>query len=150
MLEAGRRQDPQTFEHSEVEMFVRSYKEGGLQGTIGPHMLIVQGATVGGSTVINNAIWLRADLDRVLPEWAAAARTCRAGALEAAYEELSDALHVEALPRGARQPRRVGVRRRLRGALGMGAGSWSTTATTASAAAGATTAAATTARPRCS
>ncbi|HEX5894888.1 MAG TPA: FAD-dependent oxidoreductase [Thermoleophilaceae bacterium] len=98
VLEAGRHQDPQTFQHSEVEMFVRSYKAGGLQTTSDHHMLIVQGATVGGSTVINNAIWLEADLDRVLPEWAARGAHVPADALRHAYEELSHALHVEALP----------------------------------------------------
>ncbi len=98
VLEAGRHQNPQTFQHSEVEMFVRSYKAGGLQTTSDHHMLIVQGATVGGSTVINNAIWLEADLDRVLPEWAARGAHVPEDALRAAYRELRDALHVEDLP----------------------------------------------------
>jgi hypothetical protein len=71
VVEAGRRQNPQTVEHSEVEMFIRSYKAGGLQATSDYHMLLVQGATVGGSTVINNAIWLEANLERVLSEWKA-------------------------------------------------------------------------------
>jgi choline dehydrogenase-like flavoprotein len=98
VVEAGRRQNPQTFEHSEVEMFVRSYKGGGLQTTSDHHMLIVQGATVGGSTVINNAIWLEAPLDRVLPEWERRGAHVPEGPLRDAYRELRGALHVEHLP----------------------------------------------------
>jgi choline dehydrogenase-like flavoprotein len=98
VVEAGRRQNPQTFEHSEVEMFIRSYKAGGLQTTSDHHMLLVQGATVGGSTVINNAIWLEANLDRVLSEWGARGADVPEAELRAAYKELRGALHVEPLP----------------------------------------------------
>src|SRR5262249_43906055 len=72
VLERGVRQDPQTFEHNEAAMVPRLYKDGGLQMTDDHNLVIAQGCSVGGSTVINNAIWLRPDLDRVLPTWEAA------------------------------------------------------------------------------
>ena len=78
----------------QLEMFVRAYKHSGLQGTKDHDSLIVQGSTVGGSTVINNAIFLRADLDRVLRDWTAAGAPVERAPLEAAYTEIEQALHV--------------------------------------------------------
>jgi choline dehydrogenase-like flavoprotein len=98
VVEAGARWDPTTFEHDELAMFVRAYKHSGLQGTKDHDSLIVQGFAVGGSTVINNAIFLRADLDRVLGDWAAAGAPVERAPLEAAYDELEHALEVDHLP----------------------------------------------------
>jgi choline dehydrogenase-like flavoprotein len=98
VLERGRREDPTTFEHSELAMFPRVYKEGGLQTSTDHDSLIVQGGTVGGSTVINNAIWMRANLDRVLPDWEARGADIPRAALEAAYTEIEGALHVTTVP----------------------------------------------------
>lgn len=98
VLERGRREDPTTFEHSELAMFPRVYKEGGLQTSTDHDSLIVQGGTVGGSTVINNAIWMRANLDRVLPDWEARGADIPRAALEAAYTEIEGALHVTPVP----------------------------------------------------
>jgi len=98
LVERGMRQDPQTFEHDELAMFPRLYKQGGLQTTVDHDVTIAQGAAVGGSTVINNAIWLRADLDRVLPDWARAGAAVPKAALEAAYGEIESALHVSPVP----------------------------------------------------
>jgi choline dehydrogenase-like flavoprotein len=99
VLERGRREDPQTFEHDELAMFPRVYKQGGLQTTDDHDSIIVQGATVGGSTVINNAIWMRADLDRrVLPSWREAGAEVPRQPLIDAYEELETALHVSEVP----------------------------------------------------
>jgi choline dehydrogenase-like flavoprotein len=100
VVEAGTRWDPTTFEHDELAMFVRAYKHSGLQTTKDHDSLIVQGFTVGGSTVINNAIFLRADLDRVLPDWKAAGAPVERKPLEDAYAELEHALHVERMPAG--------------------------------------------------
>ena len=97
LVEAGRRENPRTFQHSEVEMFVRAYKQGGLQTSADNDMLLVQGSAVGGSTVINNAIWLRANLKRVLAEWGQLGARVPQDRLEAAYTELEHALHVEDL-----------------------------------------------------
>ena len=80
-------------------MFVRAYKHSGLQGTKDHDSLIVQGSAVGGSTVINNAIFLRADLDRVLrglggaPERPSSARRSRPPTRSS-----SSALHVSDMP----------------------------------------------------
>jgi choline dehydrogenase-like flavoprotein len=98
VVEAGTRWDPTTFEHDELAMFVRAYKHSGLQTTKDHDSLIVQGFTVGGSTVINNAIFLPANLDRVLEDWTAAGAPVPRKPLEVAYEELEGALHVEDIP----------------------------------------------------
>jgi choline dehydrogenase-like flavoprotein len=98
VLEKGRREDPQTFVHSELKMFPRVYKEGGLQTTEDHDSIVVQGSTLGGSTVINNAIWMRANLDRVLPDWEARGAGMPRQALDDAYTELEHALHVTPVP----------------------------------------------------
>ncbi len=98
VLEAGAREDPTTFVHHEAAMLPRLYKSGGLQTTRDNDLAIGQGRTVGGSTVINNAIWLRAKLDRILPAWKDAGATVPKSSIEAAYEELERVLHVEPLP----------------------------------------------------
>ena len=94
VLERGSRQDPQSFEHNELEMLPRLYKHAGLQTTDDGEVVIAQGSAVGGSTVINNAIWLRADLDRVLADWSAAGANVPREALVQGYEEIERALHV--------------------------------------------------------
>ena len=88
VLEKGRREDPGSFAHSELEMAPRLYKHGGLQTTSDNDLVIMQGSAVGGSTVINNAIWLRANLDRVLPEWKERGANIEQSRIESAYEEL--------------------------------------------------------------
>ena len=94
-LERGLRQDPQTFEHNELAMLPRLYKSGGLQTSVDHDLIVAQGQTVGGSTVINNAIWMRADLDRILSEWQAhSGAFIPKQALTSAYDELEKALHV--------------------------------------------------------
>lgn len=98
LIEKGRREDPQTFSHNEFEMAPRLYKNGGLQTTADHGVAILQGSTLGGSTVINNAIWLRADLDRILPQWASLGAPIDRSAIENAYAELEHLLHVEPVP----------------------------------------------------
>jgi choline dehydrogenase-like flavoprotein len=98
VVERGARHDPTTFEHNELAMFPRLYKQGGLQTTTDHDVTIAQGQAVGGSTVINNAIWLRADLDRVLPSWAQAGAPVPREYIEKAYAELEWALHVNPIP----------------------------------------------------
>lgn len=98
VLEQGRREDPRTFEHNELAMFPRLYKQSGLQTSEDHNMALIQGSTLGGSTVINNAIWMRAPLDRVLPSWQAAGAPVPREAVEAGYAEIERALHVSPLP----------------------------------------------------
>jgi choline dehydrogenase-like flavoprotein len=94
VLERGKREDPHTFEHNELRQFARFYKQGGLQLSEDHDTAFIQGSTVGGSTVINNAIWMRCDLERVLPAWKAAGAPVDRAALERGWEELELALHV--------------------------------------------------------
>lgn len=69
ILEKGKFEDPTTFVHDELEMYSRLYKNGGLQASSDNDITFAQGQTVGGSTVINNAIWIRPDVSKVLKEW---------------------------------------------------------------------------------
>lgn len=94
VVERGRYEDPTSFEHNELEMVPRIYKHGGLQTTDDHDVAIMQGCTVGGSTVINNAIWLRANLDNVLPAWKAAGADLNRSEIEDAYTQLEQLLHV--------------------------------------------------------
>ncbi|HEY4157831.1 MAG TPA: FAD-dependent oxidoreductase, partial [Polyangiaceae bacterium] len=98
VLEKGRRENTETFSHNEFEMLPRVYKNGGLQTTVDNGIVIMQGQTVGGSTVINNAIWLRANLDRILPDWAARGAHVDRARLEHAYSDLEAALGVAPIP----------------------------------------------------
>jgi len=95
VLEKGKRVHPQSFTHDTLDMMARVYKNGGLQTTKDYDVVFAQGQTVGGSTVINNAIWYRADLDTVLPEWANRQAHVDKSKLLAAYDEIEVALHVE-------------------------------------------------------
>jgi choline dehydrogenase-like flavoprotein len=104
LVERGRHEDPQTFEHEELAMFPRLYKQGGLQIAADNNTAIFQGCTVGGSTVINNAIWLRPELDRVLPEWEQHGASVPEDRLIAAYEALEDALEVSLIDRSCANP----------------------------------------------
>jgi choline dehydrogenase-like flavoprotein len=94
VLEKGRRVHPQSFTHDTLDMMARVYKNGGLQTTKDNDVVFAQGQAVGGSTVINNAIWIRADLDAVLPEWERRQAFVDKAALLAAYDEIESALHV--------------------------------------------------------
>jgi len=98
VLEKGKREDTSTFVHSEFEMMPRLYKHGGLQATTDSDMVIMQGQAVGGSTVINNAIWLRPDLDRLLSDWAQQGASVDRARLEHAYLDLERALGVADIP----------------------------------------------------
>ncbi len=104
LLERGRYEDPQTFDQNELSMFPRLYKDGGLQTAADRNTAIFQGSTVGGSTVINNAIWLRPDLDTVLPEWLQRGADVPRRPLEDAYAELEQALHVGLINRQVANP----------------------------------------------
>ena len=94
VLEKGKRHDHSDFRHSELKMFPALYKNGGLQTTKDNSLTIAQGSGIGGSTVINNAIWLRPELDQVLPAWEAVGACVPRDKLVANYELLEEALHV--------------------------------------------------------
>jgi choline dehydrogenase-like flavoprotein len=94
VLEKGKRHNPVNFRHSELDMFPTLYKNSGLQTSKDNNLTIAQGATVGGSTVINNAIWLKPDLDKILPEWECKGAYIPKARLEEIYGILETALHV--------------------------------------------------------
>lgn len=100
VLERGKRVSPRGFTHDTLDMMARVYKNGGLQTSKDNDIVFAQGQAVGGSTVINNAIWIRADLDRVLPEWERQGAVVDRAALDAAYAEIESALHVGPIPPG--------------------------------------------------
>jgi choline dehydrogenase-like flavoprotein len=98
VLERGRRERPETFVHDEFTMLPRLYKRGGLLSTADNDISILQGQTVGGSTVINNAVWLRADVDRLLPAWEQLGAPVDCARLVAAYAELERWLGIAEIP----------------------------------------------------
>lgn len=96
VVERGKRFEPsQDFQHNELKMYSRLYKHSGLQTTKNNDITIAQGQTVGGSTVINNAIWLRANLDKILPKWKSLGADVPKLKLEEAYTEIERKLKVK-------------------------------------------------------
>ncbi len=95
IVERGKREDPRAFQHDCLRMMARVYKCGGLQTSKDNDVTFVQGQVVGGSTVINNAIWYRANLDLILPEWERHEAFVPKQELLAAYDELESVLQVE-------------------------------------------------------
>lgn len=94
ILEKGKHTKPSEFEHDELQMYASLYKLGGLQTTVDNDTTIAQGMTVGGSTVINNAIWLRAKLETLLPKWENKGCYIPKTEIETAYEYLEEKLNV--------------------------------------------------------
>jgi len=98
VLERGPRQNPQKFEHNEFKMIPRLYKYGGPMATTDNDISFLQGSGIGGSTVINNAIWMRANLKRILPKWEKVGAHVDAPRLELAYNDLENWLRVSPSP----------------------------------------------------
>ena len=128
-------------------MFPASTRTGAFQATVDRNLLIAQGATVGGSTVINNAIWLHADLDRLLPRWEQAGAYIDRQRIERGYEAIERLLKVAAVPAKYRRRERRNSST-AREHIGLEASLLQNNASTASHAVGATMDAATTARLR--
>lgn len=82
VLEQGPRVSAADFTHDELTMVPRLYKDGGLQLNASMDLFILQGACVGGSTVLSNMVMLRPQPE-VFDAWA------RYGA-EYDIEELSE------------------------------------------------------------
>jgi choline dehydrogenase-like flavoprotein len=105
VLERGRHEDPRTFRHLELDMFPRLYKDGGLQIATDNNTAIFQGATVGGSTVINNAIWLvPPKLTEVLADWRARGADVPEAKLRDAYSEIEAMLLVDQVDSSCANP----------------------------------------------
>ncbi len=95
ILEKGRWNKHDDFSHDELAMYAKLYKMAGLQTTKDNDTTIAQGQTVGGSTVVNNAIWYRANLDNILPFWGSFGAHIPKEEIETAYNYLEDKLKVK-------------------------------------------------------
>ena len=93
VLERGRRMPPEDQDHDELGMLAALYKEGGAQLTADLGLLLLQGACVGGSTVLTNGVCFRMP-EAVRRRWAAHGFEVGRGELEAAFERIEAALSV--------------------------------------------------------
>jgi len=99
VLEKGKFEDPTTFEHDELAMYSRLYKNGGLQTSKDNDITFAQGQTVGGSTVINNAIWIRPNVSKVINKWKSFGANIVEATLLDSYEFLESKLEISELDR---------------------------------------------------
>jgi choline dehydrogenase-like flavoprotein len=68
VLERGPRVEPRDMSDDELTMIPRLYKDGGLQLNASLDLFVMQGACVGGSTVLSNMVLLRPD-EAVFDRW---------------------------------------------------------------------------------
>lgn len=99
VLEKGKFEDPTTFEHDELAMYRRLYKNGGLQTSKDNDITFAQGQTVGGSTVVNNAIWIRPNVTKVLETWKSFEAHIDEEKLLRSYEYVESKLEISDLDR---------------------------------------------------
>jgi len=104
VLEEGRYVPAPEMSHNEPVMSATLYKESGLQATVDLEMTILQGRTLGGTTVINNAICFRVGdpaltpTRRTLEEWAALGAPLDRAKLDASYAAVEEMIRVRPLP----------------------------------------------------
>lgn len=104
LIEEGKNVKAEEINHNEGEMLAKLYKEGGLpQTTADLGMTILQGKTLGGTTVVNNAICFRLN-DEVLNKskspdifnkWRSLGAKIDRERLTAAYERVEKMIHVQ-------------------------------------------------------
>ena len=87
VLERGPRVRPHEMSHDELRMIPRLYKDGGLQMNASLSMFILQGACVGGSTVLSNMVMLRPDPE-VFERWRGLGVRIDSSHLDAAFEKV--------------------------------------------------------------
>ncbi|MFL5789522.1 MAG: GMC family oxidoreductase N-terminal domain-containing protein, partial [Flavisolibacter sp.] len=68
MIERGKHTDPSEFNEDEIDMVSRLYADGALQLAADFRFQVIQGSTVGGSSVVNNAVCFDTP-DSVLDRW---------------------------------------------------------------------------------
>jgi choline dehydrogenase-like flavoprotein len=68
MIERGEHTDPSEFNEDEIDMVSRLYADGALQLAADFRFQVIQGSTVGGSSVVNNAVCFDTP-DAVLDRW---------------------------------------------------------------------------------
>lgn len=107
VVEAGPYLPSSLMSPNELRMSSSLYKDGAIQTTRDRDIIIFQGRTVGGSTVINNGICLRLeregethpDANDVLATWQALGAAITPEALEASYERVEARLGVHEIDR---------------------------------------------------
>lgn len=102
ILEAGSHYPSSRITHEEARMTARLFKDGGLQMTKDRDIVVFQGRTVGGSTVINNGICLRMkhqglvhpDAEDVFDTWEKMGAAVSETELADSYDAIEEALQV--------------------------------------------------------
>ncbi len=102
IIEAGSHYSTSQITHQEAHMTARLYVDGGLQTTRDNDIIVFQGRMVGGSTVINNGIFLGALKDEFLHEdskdpfdtWNALGAGLDRAKLRAAFDTVGDLLKI--------------------------------------------------------
>jgi len=82
---------------SEIEMIPRLYKDGGMQLNTSLDFFILQGACVGGSTVVSNMVLMRPD-DDVFDRWAALGARLDRDVMQASYATVEHLLDAQRAP----------------------------------------------------
>jgi choline dehydrogenase-like flavoprotein len=104
IIERGHHVDPSEFTEDEAEMLMKLYRDGAVQLSRDFRLQVLQGACVGGSTVVNNAVSIETPPD-VLATWAdrldGRLDTAR---LEAGFSRLRDLLDIHEQPQPILQP----------------------------------------------
>ncbi len=106
LLEEGVHTRSADMTHNESEMTARLFKEGGLQSTVDLDMNVLQGRSLGGSTVINNAICFRLNDQHlnakngqdVLDAWRRLGARIDKKYLNDAYERVEAMIRVRRIP----------------------------------------------------
>ena len=116
VIERGKHVDPSDFNDVETNMLSELYSDGAIQVSRDLRFAVLQGMCVGGSTVVNNAVCIKAP-DDVLERWNDS-NGLNAGIdldrLEAAYGHLADWLPITLQPPSVVRRRREEVPRRRR------------------------------------
>lgn len=105
LLEEGQHVSAQMVTHDEGAMTALLYKEGGLQSTVDLDMTVLQGRSLGGSTVVNNAICFRVNDPRLnhearpdtLATWDALGARINPAHLATSYDRVEKTLRVDDL-----------------------------------------------------
>lgn len=106
IIEAGSHYPSARITHEEARMTARMFKDGGLQTTSDRDIVVFQGRTVGGSTVINNGICLRMKheglahpkAEDVYETWDRMGAPVSEAELTKSYEAIELALEVAEIP----------------------------------------------------
>lgn len=95
LLEAGNYVPSTEFREDMADSLDRLYQDGGLQTTLSGQMAVLQGACVGGSSVVSATVAMRAP-DRTLSDWAkdTGVKGLEPAALKSYYEKLERRLFV--------------------------------------------------------